>query len=159
MKSKIVTQSFSEQAKLSDIAQKVAKDLEVASNFQATDKTIRSYSYTGSALKQVEKLGEMGNVNAYIDNEILIVKNSQQPLLGKRKVLNVDSGMIGVPEMTERGVKVKYLFDPETTLGGELKIKSQLNPAIAGIYNIYKLTFDLSNHDTNFYWTAEATRQ
>lgn len=159
MKGKMVTQAFAEQAKLSEIAKKVAEDLELSLDFQAADKNIRSYSYTGPALKQVTKLAEMGNVNAYIDDSFLVVKDSDKPLMGKRKVLSVESGMVGIPELTEKGVKVKFLFDPDTTLGGELKIESNLNPAVAGDYIIYKLDFSLSNHSTDFYWTAEAKRK
>lgn len=159
MKAKMVTQTFAEQAKLLEIAKKVAKDLELSLNFQAKDKNIRSYSYTGPALKQVTKLAEMGNVNAYIDDEFLIVKDSDKPLMGKRKILNVESGMVGIPELTEKGIKVKFLFDPDTTLGAELKIESNLNPAAVGDYIIYKLDFSLSNHSTDFYWTAEAKRK
>lgn len=158
-KGKMVSHAFAEQAKLSEIAKKVADDLELSLDFQATDKNIRSYSYTGPVLKQVQKLGEMGNVNAYVDDDFLIIKDSDKALMGKRKILNVESGMVGIPELTEKGVKVKFLFDPDTTLGAELKIESELNPAVAGDYIIYKLDFSLSNHSTDFYWTAEAKRK
>lgn len=158
MKGKMVTQSFAEQAMLSDIAKKVSEDLELALDFQAADKNIRSYAYTGPALKQVSKLAEMGNVNAYVDGDFLIIKEADKALRGKRKILNIDSGMVGIPELTEKGVKVKFLFDPDTTLGSELKVESTLNPAAAGNYIIYKLSFSLSNHSTDFYWTAEAKR-
>lgn len=159
LKSKIVSQTFAEQAKLSEIAKKVSEDLELSLLFQATDKNIRSYSYTGPALKQIEKLGEMGNVNAYMDEQYLVVKDSDKPLMGRRKILNTETGMIGIPEITEKGIKIKFLFDTNVSLGGELKVESDLNPAVNGIYTIYKLDFSLSNHSTDFYWTAEAKRK
>lgn len=157
-KGKIVANTQPAQSKLSEIAKKVAEDLELSLNFQANDKNVQSYSFTGSALKQVNKLSEAGNVNAYIDGEFLIVKNQEEPLRGRRRVLNKDNGMIGIPETTEKGIKVQFLLDTTTELGSDLRLESELNPSVSGSYTVYKLSFSISNRDLPFYWTAEATR-
>lgn len=157
-KGKLVANTQPAQSKLSKIAVKVADDLDLTLNFQATDKNIQSYSFTGSALKQVNKLAEAGNVNAYIDGEFLIVKDQNKPLNGRRRVLNKDNGMIGIPETTEKGIKVQFLLDTITELGSDLRLESALNPSVNGSYTVYKLSFSISNSDLSFYWTAEATK-
>ena len=73
-------------------------------------------------------------------------------------MLNKNTGMIGVPEGTENGVKVMMLFDPQTQIGSKLSLTSEINPVLDGDYNIYKLEFDISSRDTQFYLTAEANR-
>lgn len=158
LKGTIVANTQPEQAPLSQIAQKIAEDLGVSLNFQAKDKNIGRYSFTGPALKQVNKLGEAGNVNAYIDGEFLIVKDLNQPVKGRRRVLNAENGMIGIPETTEKGIKVRFLIDTTTELGSDLRIESELNPSVNGSYTVYKLSFSISNRDSPFYWIAEATR-
>jgi len=140
------------------LSQTVADDLGLILEYQAKDKNISNYSYTGGALKQVDKLGELGRVNAYVDDGKLIVKDYNVPLSGRVTVLNLDTGMIGIPEITEQGVKVKFLMDNQTTLGGMLRITSLIYPAINGDYSIYKLNFDITSRETNFYWIAEAKR-
>lgn len=157
LKGKIVANTQPATTPLSQIAKKVAEDLELSLNFQAMDKNIANYSFTGSALKQVNKLAETGNVNAYIDND-LIVKNFNQPVRGQRRVLNADNGMVGIPETTEKGIRVRFLIDTTTELGSDLRIESELNPSVNGSYTVYKLSFSISNKDIPFYWTAEATR-
>ncbi len=157
-KGNIVTHSQAATVPLSTIARQVAWDLRLALRFEATDKHIANYAFAGGALKQIERLGETGGVNAYIDDGTLIVKNNHAPLHGETRVLSEATGLIGIPEITEQGVKAKYLFDAITRIGGALRIESKLNPAASGYYVIFKLHFEIANHDTPFYWIAEAKR-
>ncbi len=143
---------------LRNIAAKVAQDMGLNLNFEAKPKQISNYSFTGSVVKQVEQLGNLGRVNAFIDDGVLVVKDFNAALTRRVRALNIDSGMIGIPEFTEQGIKVKMLFDNQTVLGGGLFIDSLLNPAANGLYSIFKLGFELASRDTPFYYIAEATR-
>jgi len=158
-KGNIVGKNASPNSKLSSIAAGVAADLGLRLNFQATDKSIANYSHSGAALKQVDKLGTAGLVNAYINNGELVVKDMHVPLKNRARVLNIDTGMIGIPEFTEQGIKVKMLFDNQTDLGYGLEIKSIMNPAANGDYVVYKMSFELTNRDIPFYLVAEAMRR
>src|SRR6185312_8460896 len=117
-----------------------------------------NYAFTGGILNQVEKLEELGLLSAYVDDATLVVKDRYTPLANKVRVLNAGSGMVGIPEITEQGVKVKFLLDNQTVLGGMLRVQSQINPAANGDYLIYKLSFEIANRDNPFYWIAEAKR-
>lgn len=158
-KGNIVAVSQGAQAPLSRIAREVADGLGVSLVFEATDKQIGNYSYTGPALKQVSKLADAGRVDAFIDGQTLVVKDLNVPLRQVTHTLSAKSGMIGLPEQTEKGVRVTYLLDPSSRVGGELVVESEANPALSGAYTIYKLGFDISSHDTPFYTTAEAARR
>lgn len=158
-KGNIVGRSTKGKTPLSNIAKNVAGDLGLKLDFQAKEKQIANYSHSGAALKQVDKLGTTGAVSAYINNGTLVVKDINVPLKGRTRVLNIDTGMIGIPEFTEQGIKVKMLFDNQTDLGYGLEIKSIMNPAANGLYVVYKLGYEVANRDTPFYLVAEATRQ
>jgi hypothetical protein len=67
--------------------------------------------------------------------------------------------MVGVPVMDIQGVTTKYMLDQSSTLGGALEVQSLINPAANGIYNIYKLDFDIANRDVPWYWIAQSKRQ
>lgn len=157
-KGNVVQRSQPGLCNLRQIASHAAGDLGLSLDFQAQDKQIANYSFTGSALRQVDQLGNLGFVNAYVDDSALILKNYGAPLAGSTRVLNIDSGLIGIPEFTERGVKVKMLYDNQTKLGTGLVIESQMNPAANGTYTVYKLAFELASRDTPFYLVAEAVR-
>lgn len=158
-KGNIVSKSQTGKVPLMQIAKQVAGDLNVTLDFQAENKQISNYNFTGGALKQVDKLGETGNISAFIDDEVLVVKELNTPLANSIKIISADSGMVGIPEMTEEGIKVKFLLDTQTRLGGALRVQSKLYPAANGDYTIYKLGFEIASRDTPFYWIAEAKRR
>ena len=158
-KGKIVSVSQPGVAQLSDIARGVAADNALSLNFEADDKGVSNYRHAGAALKQVGKLADAGDYDAYVDDGTLIVKNRGVPLKGQMRVLSASSGMIGIPEPTEHGVKVLYLLDNQSKLGGALRIESALYPALNGNYTIYKLGWSVSTRSTPFYWIAECSRR
>ena len=158
-KGTIVAVSQAAQTPLSRIAKDVADALGLSLVFEAKDKNISNYSFSGASIKQVDKLSQAGNVNAYVDDKNLVVKDYNVPLQGVTHTLSAESGMIGIPETTEQGVKVKYLLDPKTQLGGQLTLESKINKALSGDYVIYKLSFDITSRDTAFYWIAECKRK
>lgn len=158
-KSSVVAVSQPAVARLSTIAQGVASTLGLTLVLEADDRRVSNYSFTGGALKQVDKLGEVGRVNAYVDDDRLVVKGYNAPLSATTQVLSARSGLIGIPELTEQGVKVKFLMNPQTRLGGRLDLESELYPSVNGSYVIYALSYELANRDTPWYCIAECKRQ
>jgi baseplate hub protein gp41 len=154
----VSTVSLPAQASLKTISQTAANNIGTNLNFQATDKQISNYSFTGTPLKHVENIGQTGNVDSYVNNGVLVVKDQNAPLPNSVRELSQSTGMIGVPEVTELGIKVKYLLDNTDTLGGQINLTSQLNPTLNGSYVVYKLSFDIASRDTPFYWIAECRR-
>lgn len=157
-KGEVVARSGQERELLSAIAGRVASDLELSLDFQATDKTIANFSFTGPKLRQVNYLELAGGVDCFVDDDSLVVKDAGTPLPQRVTTLSAKSGLVGVPEVTERGVKVVFMLDSPATLGGSINLSSELNPALSGDYTIYKLDFEAATRDTPFYWMAEASR-
>lgn len=159
LKGSIITRNFGAVTPLSQICQGVSQDTNTILNFEATNKNISNYSFGGGALNQVELLNGFGGVNAFIDDDKLIVKNAMVPLAGITRILNAETGMIGIPQFTEQGIRVRMLFDNQTRLGAGLRITSSQYPAANGEYVIYKLGFELASRETPFYYIAEAARR
>lgn len=157
-KGNIIARNQGASASLRTISQGVANDLGVSLDFQASEKNISNYTFSGGALKQINKLNSSGLVDAYLDDDVLVVKDMNVPMNGRMRILNLDSGMIGIPELTEQGIRVKFLLDNQTTVGSALEITSIIYPTLNGTYVIYKLSFDIANRDDPFYWIAEAKR-
>lgn len=146
------------QTNLSTIAKQVAGQLGMELNFQATDKAISNYAWTGPMAKQIGALGDAGAVDAYIDGNQLIIKDMNIPLTGELRILNDHSGMIGIPEITEQGTKTTYLLDNVSKLGGALQLDSVMYPTVNGTYVIYKLGWNITTREVPFYWIAEGVR-
>lgn len=141
------------------IAQDIAQSMGLTLRFEAQDKQIANYSFTGGAAKQVGRLGEFGRVNAYVDDDTLVVKDVGAALQNVVTVLSAESGMVGIPETTEQGIKVKYLFEPTSRCGGQLTVASKINPSVNGAYNIYAMTYELASRDAPWYTIAECYKQ
>jgi hypothetical protein len=142
---------------LSTLSKQVADSLKISLNFQAKDRQISSYSYTGSATKQVDRINSMGNVSAYVDNNVLVVKDYAAVIKNQQiRLVSSEFGLIGIPELNEFGVKFTMFLDNHTTLGSLIRLKSKLNPAANGDYLVYKLSFSISTRDKPFYWIVEA---
>lgn len=158
IKGSVISRNQSSQTSLKQICSQIAQDTNTILNFQASDRSIANYAFSGASLKQIDAINAMGNINAYIDNNQLVVKNAFVPTNAPTKILSAASGMVGIPEFTEQGIRVKYLLDNVTTLGGRLRINSKIYPACNGDYVIYKLGFQIATRDVPFYYIAEASR-
>lgn len=158
LKSSIVARTQPGTTTLQQIAQAVAQDTNLLLEFQATNKDVSNYSYAGSTVQQIEALAALGAYNVFIDDDKLIVKNAGEPLTGSIKSLSASTGMIGIPEFTERGIRVKFFIDNKTVLGGAINLTSDAYPAANGVYIIYQLAFIITNRLTPFYYIADCFR-
>jgi len=158
LKGNIISTHEPGRSSIKEISGKAAVSKGLTLDFQGDDKAIANYSFTGGSLGEIDKIGEMGNINAFIDDETLFVKNVDRPLNGDIPLFDQHSGMIGIPQITEHGVKVEVLFDNRVRVGGGIQIVSQMNPAANGIYVIYKLGFSVASRDTPFYYLCECKR-
>ncbi|WP_058909740.1 baseplate hub protein [Entomohabitans teleogrylli] len=156
--SESTTNSYAGPTSLNTIARDTASGMGLTLNFQARDKLVSNYNYSGAKLQQVNKLAEAGSYNAYVDDDRLIIKNADAPLENLAITLNKNTGMIGMPEITEQGIKVKYLLDPESRPGARLTVESELNPVTSGSFVIYKINFEVCNRETSWYTIAECRR-
>jgi hypothetical protein len=145
--------------KFSLISAGVAQDLGLTLNFQSTDKFINNYNHNGSITGQVDKLNDLDNNSCcYVDDKTLVVKPKYNPLPNFVTTVNQNTGMIGIPETTDKGTKITFLLDNNTRLGGAVTLTSELNPSLNGTYVIYKLGFNIANRDNPFYYEAACVR-
>jgi hypothetical protein len=158
-KGNILARAQPAQVSLYQVSKQIAQDLRTSLTFQAQDKLLSNFSYSGAVLKQVNHLGFTGGVNVFIDDGVLVVKDYGVPLTGTLRKVSAKTGMVGIPELTEQGIKVKFFLDNQTRLGGAIQVESQQYPAANGTYVIYKLGFDIANREDPFYWIAEGARQ
>ncbi|WP_127958847.1 baseplate hub protein [Serratia microhaemolytica] len=154
----ITSTSYAADVAMSKIAKDTAEGMGLTLAFEATDKNISNYNYSGAKAKQIDSLASAGNYNVFVDDDKLVVKNADQPLTNTSASLNKNSGMIGIPLVNEEGVTVKYLLDPNSKIGGLLTINSEMNPAANGSFVIFKITYELSNRDGAFYNVAECRK-
>ena len=144
------------------IAGDIAKSMGLALQYDADDIAISSYAFAGAKSDQLHALASIGRVNAYVDDGVLVVQTLGRPRSAlpitdiRSDVLSAQSGMVGIPEATEHGVKVKMMFEPFSRCGGEINLSTQMNPVLSGKYIIFKMQYELANRAEQFYNIIEA---
>lgn len=158
LKTQVVGVNQSGQASTQQIAASISNLTGLVLRYEATTKNVANYNFSGSGINQIALLNSIGGINAYQDDGVLVVKDAGVPLKNSLKIVSAKTGMIGIPEFTEQGIKVKFLLDNRVVIGGLIRIESNLYPAANGEYIIYKLSFEICTRDTPFYYIAEAQR-
>lgn len=161
-KTQVATRSYAGLVQARTVAEDIAASMGLSLQFDIQDKQLSNYAFSGAKSAQLQKLAEIGRVNAYIDDDRLIIKPLGTAIaesVSTTDVLSADSGLVGIPEVTEQGIKAKMMFEPYSKCGGTLRVQSVVNPAANGEYVIFKMTYDLSNRNEQFYNTIEAHKK
>ncbi|MBS6552953.1 MAG: hypothetical protein KH321_03305 [Clostridium sp.] len=141
-----------------ELAQGIAQKLGLSFQWQATSKkTTDIFNFAGSKAELLKEFNKLDDITMYEDNGIIkvtdkITKRSEK----SAKVISKDTGMIGIPEPDEFGVKVKCLLDASLSPGDWIYVKSVRLPAINGYYQIYEIIYDFANREQQFYCIIKA---
>jgi hypothetical protein len=136
-----------------ELAQSVATQLNLTLDWLASEvKTLDSFNFAGSQAELIKEFNQLTDAMMFEDNGILkVVDRASKTTNGKIKLINVHTGMIGLPEPDQFGIKVKCLLDPSLSCGSWIKVESIKLPALNGQYQIYTLDFDFANRESAFY--------
>ena len=147
-----------------NLAQNVSSELKTEFVWRSKlQKTIDNFNFAGAKAKLINRLNKIGGIRAFIDNNTLYVvdideeppkeetQNSSTKESGAIKLINKDSGMIGIPQPDEFGVKVKILLDPAVNLGDWFKLESEMLPIVNGFYQVYEMSYDFATREPQYY--------
>lgn len=163
-----------ENMKVKEVAESIAKTTGLELIWEATsEKIIDSINLNGAKSKLLNKLNELDNFTAFIDNGYLRVvdQNAEPPIEHSRqsatvsnglptsnkkqsgyiKLINADTGLIGIPQPDEYGIKVKILLDPYVQLSDWFKLESKQFPLLNGVYQIYEISIDGATREPQYY--------
>ncbi len=156
--SKYVTRTGGDETPLKTIAEWAAIDAGYSLNFDTDNLVIGSYSYSGSAQGQIEKLYELSaGARVYEERGVLNVVSMGAETLDTIPVLSAQSGLMEASR-TEHGVRAMFLYMPAVKIGKRFEVQSITNPSLNGVYSILRLDYAVSNRDTPFYYVAEMAK-
>ncbi len=144
------------------LARSIASQLNIGLSWQSnSQKKIDGFTFNGAKTKLINKLNQIDDFIAFIDNNTLfcVDKDAAPPQStsyttknpGTIKLINASSGMIGIPHPDEYGIKVKVLIDPAMMLGDWFKLESERLPIVNGFYQVYEMVYDFASRENQFY--------
>jgi hypothetical protein len=159
---KLINESISSQplSNYSDVAGNVAERLGLSLRFDTKDKQISNFNFTGGLTKVLKNVSEISkDVSAYIDDDELVVQDRFPEGKPVVTTISTDSGMVGLPEFIDRGVRIVVLVDPSIVLGSSIRLVSKFLPSANGDYFVYKLSYNIANRENQFYMILECQRK
>ena len=128
----------------------------------------RPVTLFGWSWSEMDKLGrEHGFYWSIQNGQVEAVKNDQ--VLQGTTVLSSETGMLSIPEITDKGVKIKALLNPNVAPGRQIDVRSDFldeesgrdkrkTDQGGGIFRVADVTYSGSTRDVDFYVEAEASR-
>lgn len=113
--------------------------------------TKRPYSMCGTCKREMDRLGRSHGFYWSSQNGVMEIVPGDGTL-GGVVLISPQSGMVDVPTITDNGVKVSALLNPEIRPGRRVRIESdvlEMN-AEGGVYRVSTCTFTGSNRDGDF---------
>ena len=137
-----------------EIAQSIANNLGLTFDWQATsEKNIDIFDFIGSKAGLIKEFNKLDDVTMFEDNGTLKVvdKVSAPPDKNQIPLITKDSGLIGLPEPDQYGVKFKCLLSPALIPGQWIRLESVKLTGLNGQYQIYTVDFDFESRGQAFY--------
>lgn len=155
-----ISKSFPKGTPVKDVVDELAKQLEAEGlakgEFKFPEamegKTFkRPYAACGSCAREMDTIGRGNAFYWSSQNETLEIIPSDG-YVGGVVLITPDTGMIGTPAITDNGVRVKCLLNPEIRPNRRVQVKSQtleMNAA-DGMYRVTEATYSGNNMDGEF---------
>lgn len=155
-----ISKSFPKGTPVKDVIDELSKQLEAEGlargEFKYPDamegKTFkRPYAACGSCAREMDTIGRGNGFYWSSQNETLEIIPSDG-YVGGVVLITPDTGMIGTPAITDNGVRVKCLLNPEIRPNRRVQVKSQtleMNAA-DGMYRVTEATYAGNNMDGEF---------
>lgn len=138
---------------LSEIASNIAAQNGLFLDFEANDKQVGNFIFDSVLAKNIEKLNQMINVQAGVDNETLWVINSGSTRKNTGYLISESTGMVGIPQVTSEGVTVRVMINSEILIGGEVTINNTTNQTANGTFKVMKIDYEIATRDRPFWFT------
>ena len=125
---------------------------------QGVSSSVKNAVFSGSPIEQARQAAKQVGAELIIDDEkMLLIPNGKAVKKGDVPLLTANSGLIGYPTMTQNGIELKAIFNPNFRFAGLIEIKS-LVPKTSGQWRITKLSHNLaSNLPSAGQWESSIT--
>lgn len=125
--------------------------------FPPMEPFIRPYSVSGAGSRILNDLGRSKGFYWSIQNQVMevIPGDKSLPLI---TLINKNTGMIGYPQITDNGIRVAALINPEVRPNRVIAIESEFVPAANGEFRVGRINYNGSNREGDFHMIIHGER-
>lgn len=119
--------------------------------------TVKNAVFEGSPIEQARQCAKQIGAELILDDETMILVSNGASRKGNAVLLNANSGLLGYPTMTQNGIEIKSIFNPNYRFAGLIKLET-LVPKCSGTWRIVKMSHTLdSNLPSGGKWETQIT--
>lgn len=120
-----------------------AAEMQLTFENNGVDVKLSNPYFPGTALTKVRQCARAANILFTVDRGVLAIWPKTGARAGFVPLISPDSGMVGYPSLSSKGMTVKMLFNYNIRLGGEVMVESSV-PMACGKWNVFSVAHDLS---------------
>lgn len=135
--------SFKGATDVATIMRGLADDMGLAFENNGVSVVLSNPYFPGTGLAQVRKCAAAANINHTIDLQKLVIWPKDGFRAGAIPIISPDTGMIGYPRMSSKGIDLQSVFNTDILLGGQVEVRSSVEVA-NGIFNVFDFSHSLS---------------
>lgn len=99
--------------------------------------------FSGSSLNKVRAIAAAANINWTIDRGVLAIWPDETARQGDTPNISPETGMVGYPALSSKGMTVRMLFNPHVTIGRDVQVQSAI-PMACGKWRVFSVAHNLS---------------
>lgn len=138
---------------VSNLCEQIAKQAGFTFVNKGVNKIANNVHLKGGAITKLRSLQKDYGIGMTIENNVVTIYPQNQK---GNLVLTVsnDNGLIGYPSFTQDGIKVKFEFAPQVSIGTVIKVDSVV-PKASGEWSVFSLSHNISANIPNGAWETE----
>ena len=118
--------------------------------FPPMEPFVRPYSINGACSREANILGRGKGFYWNIQNQVMEIIPGDK-YLPQLTLINRDTGMVHYPKITDNGIRVSTLINPEIRPNRLIAVESEAVEAANGEYRVGRIDYSASNRDGDFY--------
>lgn len=142
-------------APASDLCKQLATEAGFSFENQDVTSSLTNCILNGDPINKMINIARQIGANLIIDDQTVTLLPKNTPRKGSTDVVSPETGLIGYPNVTARGVSCRCLFMPYLKFGQAVKVESII-PMASGTHRIIKLThtIDANKPDGGAWFTT-----
>ncbi len=105
----------------------------------------------GTALAKIRAVARAANIFHAIDRGALVISPLDKARATEDVVISPETGMVGYPTLSSKGMVVASRFNPRVILGGDITVSSAI-PMACGQWRVFNLSHSLSSEMPDGPW-------
>lgn len=146
--------SYQGSADVATIMAALARQMGLVFENNGVQERLSNPYFPGTALDQAQACARAAGINMVIDAGVLAIWPGRGVRGGDPAVISPDTGLVGYPTFTSKGITFRTLFDPTIRYGAVVDVRSSLKPA-SGRWGVYSMFLSLEAEMPNGEWFVD----